>query len=178
MGLNLPLPIPAVYYKSRGLGRAKPWPSRSHDPRLGLEFQKAGAALGRAKAAAFRPSRAGTALHLPCFCIPDTDCVITRARDNMLPIRGVCHRPDIIIVPFQRPCNHLPHFCIPDADCLVTRPRDNMLSIKGVCHRLDRITVSFQRACNHLPHFCMPDTDCVVTRARDNMFTIRRVCHR
>ena len=62
MGLNLRLPIPTVYYKSRGLGRAKPWPSRSRDPRLGLEFQKAGAALGWAKAAAFRPSRAGTAL--------------------------------------------------------------------------------------------------------------------
>ena len=62
MGLNLPLPIPAVYYKSHGLGRAKPWPSQSRDPWLGLEFQKAGATLGRAKATAFRPSRAGTVL--------------------------------------------------------------------------------------------------------------------
>ena len=47
---------------SRGLSQAKPWPIQSRDPRLGLGFQKAGAALGRAKAVAFRPSWAGTAL--------------------------------------------------------------------------------------------------------------------
>jgi hypothetical protein len=49
-------------YKSRGLGRAKPGPSR--DSRLwpGPGFEKAEAASGQAKAGAVRPSRAGTAL--------------------------------------------------------------------------------------------------------------------
>jgi hypothetical protein len=68
----MPLPLPylartlhlsSFAYKSRGLGQAKPWPSRSRDLWLGLRFQKAGAPSGQAKAAAFRPSRAGTPLH-------------------------------------------------------------------------------------------------------------------
>jgi hypothetical protein len=45
-------------YKSRGLGQAKPEPSRVRRLWLGLEFEKAKAGSGQAKAGAFRPSRA------------------------------------------------------------------------------------------------------------------------
>ncbi|KAH9008880.1 hypothetical protein EDB84DRAFT_1681860 [Lactarius hengduanensis] len=46
----------------RGLSQAKPEPSPKWGLWLGLAFSKAGAALGQAKAGAFRPSRAGTSL--------------------------------------------------------------------------------------------------------------------
>ena len=49
-------------YKSHGLGRAKLEPSQVWRLWPGLGFEKAEAASGQAKAAAFRPSRAGTAL--------------------------------------------------------------------------------------------------------------------
>ena len=45
-------------YKSRGLGQAKPGPSRIWRLWLGLGFEKAKAGSGQAKAGAFRPSRA------------------------------------------------------------------------------------------------------------------------
>ena len=45
-------------FKSRGLGQAKPEPSREWRLWPGLRFDKAEAGLGQAKAAAFRPSRA------------------------------------------------------------------------------------------------------------------------
>ena len=45
-------------YKSRGLGQAKPGPSRIWRLWLGLGFEKAKAGWGQAKAGAFRPSRA------------------------------------------------------------------------------------------------------------------------
>jgi hypothetical protein len=45
-------------YKSRGLGQAKPGPSRVWRLWLGLGFEKAKAGSGQAKARAFRPSRA------------------------------------------------------------------------------------------------------------------------
>ena len=45
-------------FKSRGLGQAKPEPSRERQLWLGLRFDKAGAGSSQAKAAAFRPSRA------------------------------------------------------------------------------------------------------------------------
>jgi hypothetical protein len=48
--------------QSRGLGRAGPEPSREWGLWLGPAFEKAGAGSGRAKAAAFGPSRAGTSL--------------------------------------------------------------------------------------------------------------------
>ena len=51
-----------VTYKSRGLGQAKPGPSRGWRLWPGLCIQEAKAASSQAKAAAFRPSRAGTAL--------------------------------------------------------------------------------------------------------------------
>ena len=49
-------------YKNRGLGQAKPEPSREWRLWPGLRFEEAKAASGQAKAGAFRPSRAGTAL--------------------------------------------------------------------------------------------------------------------
>jgi len=51
-----------ITYKSRGLGQAKPGPSRGWRLWPGLGFEQAKAASGQAKAGAFRPSRAGTAL--------------------------------------------------------------------------------------------------------------------
>ena len=45
-------------FESRGLGQAKPEPSRERWLWLGLRFYKAGSGLGQAKAAAFRPSQA------------------------------------------------------------------------------------------------------------------------
>jgi len=57
--------LPGICCKSPGLGQAKPWPSRSRDRGLGLGFWKAEAPSGQAKAGAFRPSRAGTALPGP-----------------------------------------------------------------------------------------------------------------
>jgi hypothetical protein len=49
-------------YKSRGLGQAKPEPSREWRLWPGLRFEETKAASGQAKAGAFRPSWAGTAL--------------------------------------------------------------------------------------------------------------------
>jgi hypothetical protein len=49
-------------YKSRGLGQAKLEPSREWWLWPGLRFEEAKAASGQAKAGAFRPSRARTAL--------------------------------------------------------------------------------------------------------------------
>ena len=67
-------------YKSRGLGQAKPEPSREWRLWPGLRFEEAKAASGQAKAGAFRPSRAGTALHIlfppppaPNHLVPDPE---------------------------------------------------------------------------------------------------------
>jgi len=51
-------------YPGHGLGQAKLEPGQSHSPRPGLRFDKAKAVSGQAKATAFRPSRAGTALSM------------------------------------------------------------------------------------------------------------------
>jgi hypothetical protein len=53
--------------KSRGLGQAGPGPSREWRLWLGLALEKAKAASGQAKAAAFGPSRAGTSLIVKTF---------------------------------------------------------------------------------------------------------------
>ncbi|KAF8801391.1 hypothetical protein BYT27DRAFT_7115092, partial [Phlegmacium glaucopus] len=50
--------------KSRGLGQAKPEPSRLWGLWLGPGFEKARAAQSQAKAVAFGPSRARTSLGL------------------------------------------------------------------------------------------------------------------
>ena len=55
-------------YQSHGLGQAKPEPSHEWQLWPGLRFEEAKAASGQAKARAFRPSWAGTALTV-CACI-------------------------------------------------------------------------------------------------------------
>ena len=78
-----------LHAKSRGLSRAGPEPSRERRLWLGPALEKAGARLGRAKARAFRPSRAGTSLHPP----PTSNVMSAQAAESrIMGLKGALER--------------------------------------------------------------------------------------
>jgi len=77
--------------------------------------------------------------------IPDSDCLIPRARDDALPIRRECDGGDPGGVSFERPCNEFTRLHIPDSNCPVIRSRQNVSPIGRECDRGDAVRVSCER---------------------------------
>ena len=59
---------------------------------------------------------------LQCFCIPDTNCLVIWARNNLLSIGWESNRINPATMACKGLTNLLQCFCIPDTNCLITWP--------------------------------------------------------
>src|SRR6266576_3984827 len=76
------------------------------------------------------------------LCIPDSDRVVIRARNDAFTVLRECDGVDLRGVFLERPYNNISSLCIPDSDCLVIQARNDALTVLRECDRVDRQVVS------------------------------------
>src|SRR5882724_3758353 len=77
--------------------------------------------------------------------IPDSDCLIPRARDDALPVRRESDGGDRAGMYFERLCNEFACLHIPYSNCLICRARHNAFPIGREFDRNDKVGVPYER---------------------------------